>query len=119
MGSVGFTDAQRAELRAMLAELPQHGLPGPPGLSGPPGIPGADNGQGSTRWNPSDLGFFDPFYDNKSISSGGAAMEYTGKETYFRNMHLFIARVNEFVDTKGQDIVRQNLWLSLRGTTLE
>lgn len=67
--------------------------PGPPGESGPQGPPGpatsAENG--TTRWNPGDLGFFDPNYDNKSISNG-SALEHTGKETYFRDVYLFIER---------------------------
>ncbi|KAL8798875.1 MAG: hypothetical protein Q9200_007677 [Gallowayella weberi] len=40
-------------------------------------------------------------------------------DTIFRDVHLFIERAKELVDLKGADMVRENLWLSLRGTALE
>ncbi|KAL8943108.1 MAG: hypothetical protein Q9211_001111 [Gyalolechia sp. 1 TL-2023] len=41
---------------------PPQGPPGPPGPAGPAGI-ATGNGNGVDRFNPQDVGFFDPFYD--------------------------------------------------------
>ena len=38
--------------------------------------------RGILRWNPSELGFFDPNYNSKSVSTG-STIKYTGKEIYF------------------------------------
>ena len=42
-----------------------------------------------SRYNPVDLGFVDPNYDNKTINTE-KTIEYNDKNTYFKNMHLFI-----------------------------
>lgn len=98
----------------------QQGPPGPPGSTGPTGNDGLNAGAngGQPRWNPGDLGFFDPNYDGKSVSTG-SPIEHTGKETYFRDVHLFVERANDLAATKGAALVRENLWMSLRGTALE
>ena len=84
------------------------GFPGSPGLPGPPGIAGmTGNGSGAERFVPQNVGFFDPFYDGKSINTG-SVMEHAGKDTYFRDV----------TRTKG-DVVRQNLQLCFRSPTLE
>lgn len=70
----------------------------------------------TSRWNANELGFFDPHYDDKTVHSG-APIEHAGKDTYFRDIHLFLDRAKQFVPSKGE-IVRENLWLSLRGTAL-
>lgn len=57
-------------------------------------------------------------YDGKSTSNG-SALEHTGKETYFRDVHLFIERARDLAVVKGAALVRENLWMSLRGTALE
>lgn len=119
------------ELRALIAEQVAEAVSrafranrNPP-LGDPGGDPrnpqegeGAPNASRAGRWNPADLGFFDPNYDGKSISTG-PPMEHTGKDTYFRDVHLFIERAKEFAFTKGGDVTRTNLWLSLRGSALE
>ena len=96
------------------------GPPGPPGPLGEPGPPGELNGSGahSPRFNPGDIGFFDPFYDNKSADTG-PGMEYTGKETFFRDVIVFINRIKDIARTKGTELVRANLQLCLRGEALE
>ena len=72
----------------------------------------------NSRWTANDLGFFDPNYDDKTVHSGAAPIEYAGKDTFFRDIHLFIDRAKQFVPTKTGEAVRENLWLSLRGTAL-
>lgn len=61
----------------------------------------------TSRWNANELGFFDPHYDDKTVHSD-APIEHTGKDTYFRDIHLFLDRVKQFVPSKGE-IVRENL----------
>ena len=63
----------------------------------------------NSKWNPGDIGFFNPMYEDKSIASGAALMEYTGKETIFRDVHLFLEYTRDVVNIKGLDLVRVNL----------
>lgn len=72
----------------------------------------------TSRWNANELGFFDSHYDGKTVHSGAPPIEYTGKDTYFRDIHLFLDRAKQFMPAKGAETVRDNLWLSLRGTAL-
>lgn len=116
--NTGFSQQQWTALQGLLRGIPsQPGPPGPPGEAGPPGTVVTENALNPTRWNPGDLGFFDPNYDNKSVSTG-SPIEHTGKETYFRDVHLFVERARDLVVIKG-NMVRENLWMSLRGTALE
>ena len=71
----------------------------------------------NSRWTANDLGFFDPNYNDKTVHTG-APIEYAGKDIFFRDIHLFIDRAKQFVPTKTGEAVRENLWLSLRGTAL-
>ena len=123
MAGAGFTDVQRTELMQMIRDVlgNQFNQPGPPGEPSPPGPPGATgsvNGNGANdRFVPQDVGFFDPFYDGKSVNTG-AAMEHTGKDTYFRDVHFFIDRITDVSRIKS-DVVRQNFQLCFRGSALE
>ena len=62
--------------------------------------------------------FFDPIYDSKSIRNR-SAIKYTGKETYFRNVYLFINCAKDLATVKDTSIVYKNLQISLRSTILE
>lgn len=77
-------------------------------LSREPGPLGESNSSNTSRFNPGDIGFFDPFYDNKSIDTG-SRIEYTGKETFFRDIIIFINRNKDISRTKGTELVRSNL----------
>lgn len=115
--------AINASVAAFLAQnLPTQGPPGPPGPSGPSG-PQGDNALDNMlnpnwRWNPSEVGFFDPMFDDKS-SVTGAPMEHAGKDTYFRDVHLFIERLNDIAVVRGEKLVRENLFTCLRGLALQ
>ena len=54
------------------------------------------------------MDFFDPMFDGKLISIG-SSIEHSGKDTYFRDVHLFTDRMKDFVKLKGADIVRDNV----------
>ncbi|MCJ1228086.1 hypothetical protein MMC12_004747 [Toensbergia leucococca] len=64
-----------AGIAQYLRENPlDQGPPGPPDPPGPPGNHGQDGhdaaeGDRGSRWNPGDLGFFDPMYDGKSVNT--------------------------------------------------
>ena len=111
-------DVIRKIITQVLAEARQEpGLFGPPGFPGPPGVNGNGNGSGMERFILQDVSFFDPFYDGKSINTG-LAMEHAGKNTYFRDVHVFIDKSIDVSRTKS-DVVRQNLQLCFRGSVLK
>ena len=123
MASIQVDPAMQAAIAAGIAQYlrenpPQAGPPGPPGPAGPAGPATDGTSSSQARWNPAELGFFDPMYDGKSVSTG-AGIEHAGKDTYFRDVHLFIERAKQFAITKDASQVRSNLWMSLRGTALE
>lgn len=108
-----------AEFRATPGQPGQPGPPGPPGPPGQPGEPGEANGAGvMPRFLSSDVGFFDPFYDGKSNDTG-AGIEHAGKETYFRDVTMFIDRIRDVARVKGAELLRNNLQICLRGEALE
>ena len=111
--SQGFTEAQRNELRTMLASM----LPQPPADRTPPDDRDREVIVRESRFNPDDVGYFDPFYDNKSVDTA-ADIEHSGKATYFRDVHTFIERIKDVVRTKGSEVVSRNLQLCLRGSAL-
>ena len=118
-------EAQLAELRAMIAAIqPLRGEQGPQGEQGPPGDRGETGPSGTSsggdrpdRFNPDDVGYFDPFYEGKSVDTG-PAIEHTGKSTFFRDIHVFLDRVKDVARAKGDTLLRQNLQLCLRGSAL-
>ena len=84
--------------------------PGPPGPLGEPGPPGESpvSGPQSPRFNPGDIGFFNPFYNNKSADTG-LGIEHTSKETFFQDVIVFINRIKDVSYIKGTDLVYSNL----------
>ena len=89
--------------------------PALPGPSGPPGPAGpADPAGGSeaaaptSRQNTNDLGFFDPHYNDKIVHSN-TIIEHANKDTYFRDIYLFINRTKQFISIKESKIIRNNL----------
>lgn len=94
------------------------GPPGPSGPAGPIGPAGPEGGStgGSDRWNPADLGYFDPHLDK---SYGEGEIVIVGKDLYFRNAILFVERVRDVATVKGDATVRTNLNTALRGAALK
>ena len=45
-------------------------------------------------------------------------MEHAGKDTIFRDVHLFVERVRDIAAVRGHGLVRQNLSTCLKGTAL-
>ena len=48
--------------------------------------------QKNNRWNAFELRFFDSLYEGKSAITDNA-IEHSDKDTYFRNIHIFIERI--------------------------
>lgn len=118
----GFSEQQWNALQALInnARTPgPTGPAGPAGPSGPSGPAGASSSGGSdNKWNASEVGFFDPRYDGKSVVTG-SPIEHTGKDTYFRDVHVFVERIKDMVVIKGDKMMRDNLYTCLRGAALE
>lgn len=104
----GFTEAQLVQLRAMMAEfraiLGPPGPPGPSGNSGDPGVPRTPGqnavNEDTPRFLNNDVGFFDPFYDDKS-NDIGAGIKHAEKDTYFRDVTMFIDKIKDVARVKG------------------
>ena len=75
------------------------------------------NNNDTSKWNAADLDFFDPFYDDK-FANIDDAMKHINKNTYFRDVHLFIERARNVIIIKNAELVRENLWICLRKTAL-
>ena len=50
------------------------------------------------QFRPEELGFFDP---QLPISYGGGDIVVLGRDTYYRNVHVFISRIKDLVAAKG------------------
>lgn len=63
-----------------------------------------------------DVGFFHPFYNDKSVETG-AFIEHSGKDIYFRDVFLFTERAKDVarINTK----VKENLQICLRGEAVQ
>ena len=58
-------------------------------------------------------------YDDKSVASGAAPMKHTPKESYFRDVHLFLEHARDVGSIKNKKLFRTNLWKCLKGPALE
>ena len=120
--NTGFSELQWNSLQRLMRIAPagEPGPPGPPGPAGPQGTPApapAENTGHGNRWNPGEVGLFDPMYDGKSAATGEPIV-HAGKDTYFRDVNDFIDRVRDMADVKGAELVRQNLYTCFRGIAL-
>ena len=78
-----------------------------------------DNNDNNSKWNSADFDFFDLYYDDKSLTSEASSIVNIDKDTYFRDVHLFIVRAKKMTLTRDEQLVRNNLWLNLRNTALK
>ncbi len=91
----GFTETQRRELMTMMQEFwtqrsvqPTSSAPAASSSITQALEPRPD------RWNAADLGFFDPSYEGKTLATA-EPMQHSGKDTFFRDIHLFIDRAKD------------------------
>lgn len=102
MVNEGFTEAQLAQLRQILADSARNPPQGPPGPPGPPGHDSQNvNNGGNGRPAPfkaEEVGFFDP---HLATSFGPGDTVIVGKDVYFQDVHLFLERAKDQSHTKG------------------
>lgn len=95
------------------------GNPGQPGDLGPPGLDGSANTRNdASRFIASDIGFFDPFYNDKSHDTA-SGIKHADKDTYFRDITIFINQIKNITRVKKTELLRNNLQIYLRGEALE
>ena len=68
------------------------------------------------RWNQADLGYFDSHLDS---TYGEVEIVSVGKDVYYRNVVLFVQRLQSLVTFRGAAFVKANIAMSLRGSALE
>ncbi len=68
------------------------------------------------RWNQADLGYFDPHLDR---AHGEGEIVLVGKDVYYRNIVLFVQRLQSLVTFWGAALMKANIATSLRGSALE
>ena len=71
------------------------------------------------KWNSIDLDFFDFFYNDKFLTNETNLIVNIDKNIYFRDVHLFIVRAKKMTLTKDEQLIKDNLWLSLKNTALK
>ena len=70
------------------------------------------------RWNLLEIDFFDSMYNDKSVRTS-EVMKHAKKNTYFRDVHLFIERVKNIAIIQDGQHVRDNLFTCLREFALQ
>lgn len=100
----------------------------PPNAQAPPAGDANDNSKATSladstsktsqeKWNQADLGYFDPHLDTKAHGVGEVVS--VGKDVYYRNVVLFVQRIQNLVTFKGAALVKANIATSLRGSALK
>ena len=81
-------------------------------------LPGADSLPKTTteRWNQADLGYFDPHLDR---AHGKGEIVSVGKDVYYRNVVLFVQRLQSLMAFRGAALVKANIATSFQGSALE
>ncbi len=105
------------EKSLLLRESPSSTPPPDPDAT-PKSFPAGDSLQKASteRWNQADLGYFDPHLDR---AHGEGEVVSVGKDVYYRNVMLFVQRLQSLVIFKGAALVKANVATSLRGSALE
>lgn len=110
-----FTDAQKREMAAMIAEaFRNHGGQGPtPPPNDPPNL-GMGNGNG--EWKPDDIGYFDPEHDG--LANVGAPIVNAGRHVFYRDVYAFVDRLKDMAPLRDEPKLRTALVQCLRGSAL-
>ena len=69
----------------------------------------------SDRWNFENIGFFDSNFENKSAITDELLI-HSNKDTYYKNVHVFVKRVKEMTIVLKTNVVKKNLSSCLRDT---
>ena len=60
------------------------------------------------RYNSMNLEFFNSNYDNKSINTD-KAIKHHEKNTYFKNVHLFVNKIRNMINSRDFQFIKNNL----------
>ena len=93
-------------------------IPPPSPVAIPKAHPGADFLPKTTteRWNQSDLNYFNPHLDQ---AHGEGEIILVEKDIYYRNVVLFVQRLQSPITFQGATLVKANIITSLQGSALE
>lgn len=91
-------------------------LPPNPNSSAKMSTPPDNPTKTAERWNQADLGYFDPHPDK---AHGEEEIVSVGKNIYYKNVVLFVQRLQSLATFKGAALVKANIATSLRGSALE
>jgi hypothetical protein len=75
---------------------------------------GGQMGPKMEPWNGEELGYFHPDLADQN----DAAVVVLDNKVHYRDVHVFTARVREVAAVKGEDTIKHQLWVCLRGAAL-
>ena len=78
----------------------------------------ANNDDYDHRFNSAEIDLFDFLYDNKSIAIDDS-IELADKNTYIRDVHLFIDRVEDMTRIRDSELMRNNLYICFREIVIQ
>ena len=78
-----------------------------------------NNIDNNIKWNFENFDFFDFYYDDKSLVNETNFIVNIDKNTYFRNVHLFIVRTIKMIFTRDEQLIKNNLWFNLKNIALK
>ncbi len=101
----------------LLKESPSNTLPPNPDAI-PKVLSGGDSllKASTERWNQADLGYFEPHLNR---AHGEGEMVLVGKDVYYRNVVLFVQRLQSLITFRKASIVKANIATSLQSSALE
>ena len=78
----------------------------------------ANNDNYDHRFNLAEIDLFNFLYDNKSIAIDDS-IELVDKNTYIRDVHLFIDRVEDITRIRDFELMRNNLYIYFREIVMQ
>lgn len=112
------------QIVARALQQTEHGPPGPPGPPEPAGssepqdpqdLAENDSMAEERQFNPEDIEYFDLNFENRSAATGDA-IAHSEKDTYYKNVHVFVEKIKKMAIVLDVEIVRRNLSSCLRKT---
>ena len=70
------------------------------------------------KWNVVEINLFNFIYDEK-FNTNDDFLKYADKNIYFRDVHLFVERIQNIVKIKNLKMIRNNLYICLRNTIIK
>lgn len=77
----------------------------------------SSNANNDNKWNFSKINFFDSLYNDKS-SLINNVIKYASKNTYFRDVHVFIERIKNIIQIKNDELIHNNFYICLKNMIL-